>query len=214
MSASPLPDVPDPPDSLQCAIFNLPRGTALHRIHDRRFAGNTFNPGLGNSRFAPFSVGGASVPTSYAASSLECAIFESIFHDIEPNATFKSVPFSKIELLDYSILELDRDLPLASLFVPDLMSWSIARNQLIDTPRSLYARTRLWSVPIHEASQRPHGMVWTSRAFDQEKAMILFGTRVTSQDIKVVSTVKVTTDERCYRTVQQQSARANILIAR
>jgi len=209
-----LPDVPDPPDSLQCAIFNLPKGTILHRIHDRRFAGNSFNPGLGESRFAPFTIGGATVPTAYAASSLECAIFESIFHDIDPTAAFKSVPFSKIEPLDYSMIELERDVPLASLFVPDLMSWRVSRSQLIDTPRSLYPRTRLWSARIYEAPQGPHGMVWTSRAFDQERAMILFGTRVASPDIKIVSTVRVTADANCYRTVQWQSARANILIAR
>ena len=206
--------VPAPPATLECNLGIIPRGTIIHRIHDRGLTGDSFNPGFGSSRFAPFSVGGATIPTSYAATSLPCAVFESIFHDINPNKAIKSIRVSRIEHLDYSVLELRRDLKLAKLFTPDLAKWKLTRAQLIDTSRSQYSSTRAWSPPIHEAPQSPEGMMWTSRACDEDKAMMLFGSRVNSADLKLISTVKVTSDPACWEVVEQQGARADILIAR
>lgn len=206
--------VPAPPRGLECALWTLAEGTLIHRIHDRRFAGDSFNPGIGASRFAPFEIGGSRVPTSYAATSLECAIFESIFHDIDPAGRFKSVRWSALEALDYSVLRVNRDVKLAKLFTPDLTRWKISRTQLIDTPRSHYASTRLWSPAIHEAPQKPQGMIWVSRAYDEEKAMILFGTRTGPGCLSLVSTVEVTRDVHCLGTLAAEAERADILIAR
>ena len=64
----------------------------------------------------------------YAATSFGCAAYESVFHDIDPAATFKTVPLSKVEELAGSSIEIDRDLKLARLFEPDLNKWGITRQ--------------------------------------------------------------------------------------
>jgi hypothetical protein len=192
----------------------LSKGSLVHRIHDERFSSRSFNPGFGASRFAPFESGGAKVPTAYAATSLPCAIFETIFHDVEAGAAFKSVSWSALEMLRHSTLELTRDLRLAQLFSADLMRWGVERSQLIDTPKSAYSATRAWSPPIHDSPQAPDGLVWISRKFDEEKALMLFGTRVQDADLRSVGSAEVTTDRACLGAIMDLASRAGIIIAR
>jgi hypothetical protein len=123
----------------------------------------------------------------YAATSFGCAAYESVFHDIDPAATFKTVPLTKVEELAGSRIEIDRDLKLARLFEPDLNKWGITRQSLIDTPPSSYPSTRAWAQAIHDADPTLDGMIWTSRRFDEERCLILFGTRVDGSSIGVLS---------------------------
>lgn len=123
----------------------------------------------------------------YAATSFGCAAYESVFHDIDPAANFKTVPLSKVEELAGSRIEIDRDLKLARLFEPDLNKWGITRQSLIDTPPSSYPSTRAWAQAIHDVDGTLDGMIWTSRRFDEEKCLILFGTRVDESTIGVLS---------------------------
>ena len=206
--------VPPPPDRIECKLFELEAGTVIHRIHDQRFAAAGFNPGFGKSRFAPFEVSGAAIPTQYAGTTLACAIFESIFHDIEPSASIKSVGWSTIDRLHYSTVEVTRDLKLARLFTANLSKWGLERTQLIDTPKSTYDQTRLWSPALHQCPQRPDGMIWVSRRYDEEKAMILFGDRVRAADLAPLTTVKVTTDGACMDVVFALAEDAGIDIIR
>lgn len=203
-----------PPDSVDCNIFELPAGTTVHRIHDQRFSATSFNPGYGSSRFAPFTIGGSVVPTAYAATSIEAAIFETIFHDIDPSAPIKSVRSSLIKTLHYSILEVGRTLRLAALFSADLMKLGIERNQLIDTARATYDQTQAWTPIIHETAQVPEGMIWVSRRYDQDMALMLFGSRVAEGDLIPVSTLRVSTDPHCMNVIGGLAHRAGILIAR
>lgn len=206
--------VPPPPDPLECGRHELAKGAVVHRIHDARFAAEAFNPGFGLSRFAPFEVAGKKVATAYAATSLECAIFETIFHDVESNAAFKTVSTSTLAPLVYSTLQLTRTVRLAPFFSVDLMKWNIERNQLIDTPRSTYGETRLWSPAAHESAQAPDGMIWVSRRYDQEQAFMLFGSRVAEADWNPLTSVKVSTDATCMTAIQTLAQRAGILLAR
>ena len=206
--------VPAPPVPLKCNNCVLPRGTILHRIHDRQFGSLTFNPGLGNSRFAPFSVSGTSIPTAYFATSLDCAIFETLFHEIEPDAPFKFVRWSAIERLICSEITLETDVQLASLFSADLLKWGIARNQLIDTPKSTYRQTRAWSPALHGAPGAPAGMIWTSRKFDEEKALILFGDRIPVNALSTARSSAIVSDPALLGAVQQLAKRAGIDIIR
>jgi hypothetical protein len=207
--------VPAPPTPLVCHAEIVTAGTPLHRLHDKRFAADAFNPGLGSSRFAPIEApGGTPIPTLYAAQSFECAAFESLFHGVNPRAEFKTISWSKVDALRYSILTLRRDLKLASLFTPDLMRWRRTRAQIIDTPASAYAGTRAWSLAIHEARARPDGMIWTSRKYDEHWAMMLFGTRVSASDLSIDSTVEVTTDPKALAALRVLAKRADVTIVR
>lgn len=175
--------VPAPPPDIECNILVLRAGTELHRVHSRDRHAHEFNPGFGSSRFAPFTSAGIRVPTMYAATSFGCAACESVFHDIDPAATFTTVPLTKVEELAGSRIEIDRDLKLARLFEPDLNKWGITRRSLIDTPPSSYPSTRTWAQAIHDADPTLDGMIWTSRRFDEEKCLLLFGTRVDESSI-------------------------------
>jgi hypothetical protein len=182
-----LTAVPPPPSGLSCNVLHLKAGTPLHRIHARSRRAYEFNPGFGHSRFAPFTdAAGAKVPTMYAATSFGCAAYESVFHDIDPFASFKSVPMSRVEELAGSVIEFDRDLKLARLFEPDLNKWGLSRRSLIDTPPSTYPQTQAWAAAIHEANPSLDGMIWTSRRFDEEKCLVLFGTRVDEISVSVL----------------------------
>lgn len=206
--------VPSPPAALDCNVHGLAPDTVLHRIHDQRFGATAFNPGFGSSRFAPLDSGGTQVPTAYAATSLECAMYESIFHEIEPGAAFKSIRWSALVPIKYSQVKLNRELRLAQLFSADLMKWGLERSQLIDTPKSTYPDTRAWSAAIHASDPKLDGMVWTSRKFDQEKALVLFGDRVGAGDLTEVSSVRITSDAAVLRVVHALARRSDILIAR
>ncbi|HYI40890.1 MAG TPA: RES family NAD+ phosphorylase [Allosphingosinicella sp.] len=206
--------VPPPPASIECTVGKLAAGTVLHRIHDGRFGPTQFNPGLGNSRFAPFELRGAKVPTAYAATSLSCAVFETIFHDIEPGAPFKSVYWSALEPLRYSTLELQSEISLAQLYSADLMRWGLERRHLIDTPKANYPETRAWVLPIHESSAAPEGMIWVSRRFDEDRALLLFGSRVDPAILKLVASVEVTGDPAVLAVVHALASRADIDIIR
>ena len=179
--------VPAPTPGLECNVLVLPAGTELHRIHLRDRRAHEFNPGFGSSRFAPFTSAGIQVPTIYAATSFGCAAYESVFHDIDPAARFKTIPMSKVEELAGSRIEIDRDLKLARLFEPDLNKWGMTRQSLIDTPPSFYPLTRAWAQAIHDADSTLDGMIWTSRRFDEEKCLVLFGTRVDESSVDVLS---------------------------
>ncbi|MFC3326068.1 RES family NAD+ phosphorylase [Mesorhizobium cantuariense] len=165
----------------------FPAGTELHRIHSRKRRAHEFNPGFGSSRFAPFTSFGKQVPTMYAGTSFGCAAYESVFHDIDPSEAFKTVPMRNVEELSGSLIRIDRDLQLARLFEPDLNKWGITRQLLIDTPPSSYPSTSAWAQAIHDANPTLDGMIWTSRRFDEEKCLILFGTRVDESSIDVVN---------------------------
>lgn len=206
--------VPAPPVPLECNSHELAAGTVLHRIHDGRFGPCEFNPGLGHSRFAPFEIVGAAIPTAYGATSLECAAFETIFHDIDPAAAFKSIRWSMLVPLRYSTIQLTRAVILAPLFSADLMKLGLERSQLIDTPRSTYKQTQAWSPAIHGSAARPEGIVWVSRRYDQERALILFGDRISGSDLEPISSVGVTTDAPTLKAISNLARRAGIVIAR
>ncbi|MGD9656150.1 MAG: RES domain-containing protein, partial [Methylocystis sp.] len=126
---NPMMIVPTPPSQLKCNVLLLHAGAVVHRIHDKGLQAEQFNPGTrGNSRFAPITTpDGSRILTSYAATTFACAAFETIFHDIDPDAPFKSVPWTTIERLSYSTLEFGRDVRLCKMFSPDLMKWNCAR---------------------------------------------------------------------------------------
>lgn len=127
---SKLPDrgIGHPAPDLEFNTMTLPAGTEIHRIHNGKWGASGFNPGasidpkIGNvgSRFAPFKSAGAFIPTLYGGDSLGCAAFETIFHDIDPLAKFKTVSMSSLSSLKYSVLTLTKDVEATRLFSPDL----------------------------------------------------------------------------------------------
>jgi hypothetical protein len=146
--------IPGPPTTFPAINrIKLPLATDLHRIHNSSFAGNSFNPCQGRaSRFAPLvRSDGTCIPTMYAATNLECAVHETVFHEIQHDAKYKSIGYHEIENLEYSVVRPRRDLVLASLFEPDLNRWGLTRRQLIDTFAADYEATAEWAIALHHA---------------------------------------------------------------
>jgi RES domain len=193
----------------------LPSATDLHRIHNSGFASNSFNPCRGRpSRFAPLvRADGTCIPTMYAATNLECAVHETVFHEVQHDAKTKSIGYREIEHLDYSVLRPRRDLVLASLFEPDLNRWGLTRRQLIDTFAADYEATAEWATAIHDNFSDIDGLVWTSRRCDPERACLLFADRVPVHLIHPMQRARIVETNALLLQIRDFADRANILIA-
>jgi hypothetical protein len=186
--------VPKPPAAFPTHVTDLPVGAVLWRVHAERLAGDAFNPGFGASRFAPIGPVRKRVPTAYAADEFEAAVYETIFHDLDPAQSFKTFALSKLADVRCSVLRVASPLALRSFLAPDLMRLGVARNQLIDTPSREFPDTRHWSAALHRKDVATHGMVWESRAYPSSLAMMFFGDRVPAAALSVVTTTRIDTD--------------------
>lgn len=172
--------VPTPPASLaQINTLDLPAGTHLYRIHLSTFDGDQFNPCLGNpTRFAPISdAAGKCIPTMYAADTLECAVFETIFHNVPVAATLKVVRLGEVLVRSYSVVETRWQIRLAKFFGPDLNALGVTRKQITQTLAAHYTKTALWAAAFHHQGADLDGLVWTSNQCDPNQAYILLGDR-------------------------------------
>ena len=208
--------IPPPPASFAAVHrVGLRPGTGLHRIHGAGFASNAFNPCLGRpSRFAPLlRPDGTCISTMYAASTFECAVHETLFHEIQHDARHKSVRFGELEHLDYAVVRPQRELVLAGLFEPDLNKWGLTRRQLIDTFAADYDATVKWAVALHDACSDIDGLVWTSRHCHPASACLLFGDRVPSHQLDTAHRARISETNALLLQIRDFADRADILIA-
>jgi RES domain len=171
----------------------MPAGTRFVRVHDPDFDGSAFNPGFGApTRFAPIHrPDGAAIPTLYGGSTLECAVHESLFHDLPHDAPSKFIRLDKVTSRAISYIETTSELVLASLHEPDLNKLGLTRAHLIDTSRADYAVTARWAEAFHHASADVAGLAWTSRRCDPEQAHVLFADRVPPGTLAVYDRVEI-----------------------
>ena len=190
----------------------LAAGTVVHRLHPPEYSGDAFNPCKGGqSRFAPIhDQHGECVPSLYAATSLDAAIYETLFHDIPLEARRKTIPRSKVEDRKYSALQLREDLTLASLRAPTLLEWQVASALVWGPPRQ-YRATARWATAIHDQFENVQGLIWTSRRFDPHSAMLCFGDRTPEDCLEVVS-VHDGADSSFLRHVREAGHQAGIVI--
>ena len=215
MDEEPAGVVPYPPQSLNAPnVLTLEAGELLHRVHDQALAGNDFNPCQGGpTRFAPVrDAAGHCIPSLYAGSTIDSAIYETVFHDVPPSAKRKTVPKSTVENRNHSTLLARRALRLASLRAPDLMRLGVGREALIGSLPTQYRRTALWAKAIHDQSGDVDGMIWTSNRCDPDAALLLFGDRVVPSDL-LVAGVRAGSDGSFLDDVRRAGQRSDIQIA-
>lgn len=193
----------------------LKAGTGLHRVHDRDYAANAFNPCRGSpTRIAPIeNVEGRCVPSLYAGDSLIAAIYETIFHDVPAKARLKSVPKSLVTSRAHGELQTTRDIELATLRAVDLKKWRISRTSLIASSPRLYAQTARWAEAVHHQFPNVEGLVWTSNQCDPDSAYLFFGDRVSDRDFKIVSTRDGRTNASFLSDVRMAGRRGGIKVA-
>lgn len=127
------------------------------------------------------NVAGAVIPTIYAGTTLDCALMETVFHDVPFVAGPKN--WSKATHIAgkvYSQLTLSRNLALIDLSAVPLRKLGISRKDLIECDGSQYPETRAWALALHDQYPNAEGLTWTSRQADPARALVLFEDRFTS----------------------------------
>lgn len=191
--------VPEPRRDLGTLIHTMtwPAGQVIHRIHLSLYGGDAFNPGArGNARFSPIrDAAGSSIPTLYGGTSFDCAVMETVFHDVPIAPGLKT--FDQAKLVDqvYSTVTPRRDLMLADLSSTALRSLGLRRVDLIDTEKDQYPGTRKWAEAIHEQCPAVEGLCWVSRQDDRARATVLFGDRIPAGDLSLSGSTRSILDE-------------------
>lgn len=182
-------DYQPPPGPLKTTLITWELGREMHRVHDVVYPANQFNPSSsGNARFSPIRDSeGSIIPTLYGGTTFDCALMETIFHDLTYKAGFKPVSKRKIEGKVHSVVIPRIDLRLVDLGTIALHKLGIDRAHLIDTTKVHYPRTRNWAEAIYNQESAVHGLCWTSRRHDREQAVVLFGGRLDPSDLEMAS---------------------------
>ena len=131
-----------PVPSLNPLFDRWPGGQIIHVLDDTAFAAGSFNPGVDESgrprkptRFAPIqSATGRIVPYLYGGSTLDCAIFETVFQDVPIDAADKFVDLNDFAHRGHSELVTRRDLRLVDLTTEGLHRLKVPKKELITTP--------------------------------------------------------------------------------
>ena len=173
--------VPVPPEPFEPLIETWPAGTNLYRVHSDRGEANAFNIGpKPRTRFAFF--GDPEVPVLYAGATEVTAVAETILHDVP--LTGGRVESPAYLSRQSTCLRPRRDLRLAQFHSGGLRRLGIEARNLTDTAASQYDRTVAWAQAAH-ASTDVDGLVWMSRRWNSSKSIVLFGDRVSRDDLVV-----------------------------
>lgn len=130
---------------------------------------------------------GTVIPTLYAGTTFDCALMETVFHDVPYAAGPKLLSKTKhVAGLSHSSLRFRIDLTLVDLSTICLRKLGIPRSELIDSDASHYDETRAWALALHEQNTSAHGLKWTSRQDDTAVALLLFGDRVDGSAFELV----------------------------
>jgi hypothetical protein len=127
------------------------------------------------------------IPTLYAGTTLDCALLETVFHDVPYAAGPKMHSKAKhVAGRSHSSLRFRRDLTLVDLPTISLRRLGISRPELIDADASRYDESRAWALALHEQYPAAPGLKWISRQDDAAAALVLFGDRVDGSAFEVL----------------------------
>ncbi len=174
-----------PGPKLDPLIEFWPAGQVVHVIHDAAFEPESFNPGVdaagtlrNPTRFAPIrDNAGDVVPYLYGGSSLDCAIFETVFHNVPIDAPDKFVDLDDFANRAHGRIVPQRNLQLVNLTTDGLHRLKVPKAELIASAPIDYLDTARWTEAIHHQCPDVDGLMWMSRQRDRDQALILFGDR-------------------------------------
>lgn len=172
-----------PGPALDPLVELWPAGRVIHVIHDAAFEPDSFNPGVDTAgtlrnptRFAPIrDRKGRVVPYLYGGSSLDCAIFETVFHNVPIDALDKFVDLNDFANRAHGYVVPRRDLRLANLTTDGLHRLKVPKAELITSAPIDYLDTARWAEAIHHQHPDVDGLLWMSRQRDRDQALTLFG---------------------------------------
>lgn len=145
----------------------LEAGAPLYRVYSTKWGYDEFNPGLGDTRFAPLAaaVTGAQVPTMYLAADQIGALLETVFHEVHQQLP-RSIYEKDLRPFGLAHVLVPRRLWLADLRDDALAAAGVGREQLVSTMREHYPCTRRVAQELHGRvinGRRVAGLLWHSR---------------------------------------------------
>ena len=142
-----------PVSRLDALFDRWPASEVIHVIHDTAYAPENFNPGSDAAgvlrkptRFAPIrDAKGQVVSYLYGGSTLDCAIFETVFHDVPIDAPDKFVDLDFFAQRGHGKVVPSRDLRLVDLTSEGLHRLKVPKEELITSP------SRDWNTVLADA---------------------------------------------------------------
>ncbi|MDR2882013.1 MAG: RES family NAD+ phosphorylase [Azoarcus sp.] len=198
-----------------------PVGEPIHTLYSTHYAPEHFNSGLDKSgnprnptRFAPiFDEHGRIVPYLYGGSSRDCAIFETVFHNVPIDAPHKFVDLDDFANRGYAKLIPQRTLRLVDLTTEGLHRLRIPREELVASPSRDYLATARWAEALYRQCRDADGLIWMSRQRDRDRALVLFGDRVGNRLTGLPDGRALRNNERLRQAIITLALRAGIVVA-
>lgn len=167
-----------------------PAGEPIHRCFDVAWGSRDFHPGddQHRARFSPLipvAAAGRALPVLYGASDEIGALSETVFHDV-PVRGVKQVSYRYLRHRLLVPLASRRDLALVDLTSHGLSRLGLAHSELIESGSRSYPATTEWARALHAHPAGVDGLVWVSRQSNTSRALVLFGDRVSVDDLVVV----------------------------
>lgn len=162
----------------------------MHRVHKNQYLPNIFNPSVkGNARFSPIrNTRGDIIPTLYAATTMQGAMMETVFHDVPYKKGIKTVFKRHLAGEVHSTLMFHVDFNLVDLSKVALRKMGIKPEHLISTTKAHYPETRAWAEALYAEYPAAQGLLWTSRQDDRCNAVVLFGSRIEPSEFSATGT--------------------------
>lgn len=194
---------PTPAGDLRLSMYTLAANKQIHRVHLSQYGPAQLNPGLkGNARFSPITnANSKAIPTMYAGTTFDCALMETVFHDVPHTADLKTIGKSTFRNQIHSQLTVLQDLNLVDLSSVAMRKLGLTRSQLIDTEKDSYPSTRLWAKAIHLQCPAAQGMTWVSRQDDRARAFMFFGDRLPARPFEAGYSNSLVGDKTTYMAV-------------
>ena len=101
-------------------------------------------------------------------------------------------------------------LPYKTAVSPIWRPYCEAESRSCDAPSA----TALWAAALHAAHPTLDGLIWTSKRCDPDQALVLFGDRVTANDLAPMSTQRVVATSSLWAAVQAFGKRAGVRVTR
>jgi hypothetical protein len=118
------------------------------------------------------------IATLYGGSSFDCAVMETIFHDLPVDPSSFILDFEDFADARFSTVAPARDLRLLDLTSIGLKALKLTKTGVIETGVDAYPETRRLALRWYRRWPTIDGLLWTSRQDDTAQACMLFGERV------------------------------------
>lgn len=173
-------------DARRVRLSTVDAGTTFYRVYELKYGYDAFNPGLGDTRFAPFGAAGTPVPTLYGGADEETVLLETVFHDVHHAVGSRVIRERDLLNRGLAFLSSETALRLVDLRDEALTDLGLDRHQVVSTTAAHYPCTREWAVWCHArrpGGRPPAGIVWNSRQAElrggpPREVFVLFGDRV------------------------------------